>query len=123
MKSTSRNGGPPPGAVGGLIAAIGLGIAAWYGYEWYRVPRWTEQEIVGSVELNLAMDLSRHPPDSVPRETQDRMRAQIRREVEAQIEHESETPRTWTYAGLLMGVLGLVQMALRIALARSSTRG
>lgn len=116
------HGGPPPGAVGGLIAAIGLGIAAWYGYEWYRVPRWTEAEIVGSVELNLALDLSRQPPDSVPREAQERMRAQIRREVEAQIARESETPRSWTIAGLLMGLLGLVQMALRVALARSARR-
>lgn len=112
-------GGPPPGAVGGLIAAIGFGIAAWYGYEWYRVPRWSEQEIVGSVELNLALDLSRLPPDSVPPVTQDRMRAQIRREVEAQIAREVEAPRQWTIAGLLMGVLGLVQIALRMALARS----
>jgi hypothetical protein len=116
------SGGPPPGAVGGLIAAIGFGIAAWYGYEWYRVPRWTEQEIVGSVELNLALDLSRVPPDSVPRETQDRMRAQIRRDVEAQIARESEKPRSWTLSGLLMGVLGLVQLALRTALSRSSRR-
>lgn len=115
-------GGPPPGAVGGLIAAIGFGIAAWYGYEWYRVPHWTEAEIVGSVELNLALDLSRVPPDSVPRETQDRMRAHIRREVEAQIARESEGPRNWTFSGLLMGVLGLVQMALRSVVARSSPR-
>ena len=115
-------GGPPPGAVGGLIAAIGLGIAAWYGYEWSRVPRWTEAEIVGSVELNLALDLSRQPPGSVPPETQDRMRAQIRREVEAQIEREVETPRAWTFSGLLMGALGLAQLALRTALARSSSR-
>lgn len=120
MKRSS--GGPPPGAVGGLIAAIGFGIAAWYGYEWYRVPKWTEQEIVGSVELNLALDLSRLPPDSVPPETQDRMRAQIRRDVEAQIAHQSDTPRSWTFSGLLMGVLGLVHLALRTALARSSRR-
>lgn len=116
------HGGPPPGTVGGLIAAIGFGVAAWYGYEWYRVPRWTEAEIVGSVELNLALDLSRVPPESVPRETQDRMRAQIRREVEAQIARESETPRAWTISGLLVGLLGLVQMALRTVLARSSAR-
>jgi hypothetical protein len=113
-------GSPPPGAVGALIAAVGLGIAAWYGYEWYRVPRWTEAEIVGSVELNLALDLSRVPPDSVPPETQERMRAQIRREVEAQIARESETPRNWTYSGLLMALLGLLQMAMRTALARSA---
>jgi hypothetical protein len=46
------------------------------------------------------------------------MRAQIRREVEAQIAKESELPRGLTLAGLLMGVFGLVQAAVRIALAK-----
>ena len=116
--NSARPRTPPPGAVGALIAAIGLGIACWYGWAWYHLPRWSEQEIVGSVELNLALDLSRLPPDSVPRETQERLRAQIRREVEAQIASESESPRAWTMAGLLIGVFGLVQMALRHWLAR-----
>lgn len=109
---------PPPGAIGGLLAAIGLGIAGWYGWEWYHVPRWSEQEIVGSVELNLALDLSRLPPDSVSAAAQDRMRASIRQEVEAQIAKETEEPRSYTLAGLLMAAFGLVQMILRTRWAR-----
>ena len=109
---------PPAGAVGALLAAIGFGVAAWYGWAWYHVPQWSEKEITGSVELNLALDLSRLPQGSVTPETQDRMRAQIRREVEAQIAKESELPRGLTLAGLLMGVFGLVQAAVRIALAK-----
>jgi hypothetical protein len=115
-------GTPPPGAVGALLAAIGLGIACWYGWAWYHVPKWSEKEIAASVELNLALDLSRLPPNSVPQETQERMRAQIRREVEAQIAKESEGPRSWTLAGLLIGVFGLVQMVLRTWLARRAPR-
>jgi len=109
---------PPAGAVGALLAAIGFGIAAWYGWAWYHVPKWTEQEIVGSVELNLALDLSRLPPDSMPPEAQQRLRAQLRQEVEAQIAAETEEPRSLTMAGLLMGVFGLVQMVVRHRIAQ-----
>ena len=112
---------PPAGAVGALLAAIGFGIASWYGWAWYHVPKWSEREIVGSVELNLALDLSRLPPDQQPSPVaQDRLRAQIRQEVEKQIAAESEEPKSWTMAGLMIGIFGLVQMALRHALARRS---
>jgi len=112
---------PPAGSVGALLAAIGFGIAAWYGWAWYHVPRWTEQEIQGSVELNLALDLSRLPPDSMPPEAQQRLRAQLRQEVEAQIAAESEEPKSLTMAGLLMSVFGLVQMAIRRAIGQRRT--
>lgn len=112
---------PPAGAVGALLAAIGFGVAAWYGWAWYHVPKWSEQEIVGSVELNLALDLSRLPPDQQPPpDAQNRLRAQLRQEVEKQIAAESEEPKSWTMAGLLIGVFGLIQMSLRTALARRS---
>lgn len=107
---------PPPGAVGALIAAIGFGVACWYGWAWYQVPRWSEQEIEGSVELNLALDLSRLPPGGVTSQMKDRMRAQIRRELEEQISGESDEPRQLTMAGLLMALFGLVQMAVRAML-------
>lgn len=110
---------PPPGAVGAVLIAIGLGVAGWFGWAWYQVPRWTEQEIVGSVELNLALDLRRLQADSVPAETQDRMRRQIRQELEQEIAKESEEPRGYTLAGLLIAAFGLVQMIVRTRLARS----
>lgn len=111
---------PPPGAVGALIAAIGLGVACWYGWDWYHLPRWTERDITASVELNLALDLSRLPPDSITPQMQDRMRIDLRREVEEQIAHESEQPRGFTIAGLVMGLFGLVQMFVRNWFARSA---
>ncbi len=109
---------PPPGAVGMLVAAIGFGIAGWYGWEWYHLPRWSEQDIAGSVELNLALDLSRLPPDGISPQLQDQMRLQLRREVEEQIARESEMPRGYTLAGLVIGLFGLAQMAIRSWLAR-----
>lgn len=101
-----------------LVAAVGFGIAGWYGWEWYHLPRWSEPDIAASVELNLALDLARLPPDSVPPETQDRMRMQVRREVLEQIARESEQPRGYTLAGLAIGFFGLVQFAVRSWLAR-----
>lgn len=109
---------PPPGAVGALLAAIGFGVAAWHGWAWYQTPRWSESEIAGSVELNLALDLSRRPPGSVAPQVLEQMRVQIRREVEAEIDKERETPRGYTWAGLAIGLFGLVQMAVRTRLAR-----
>lgn len=116
MSAPSRT--PPAGAVGALLAAIGFGVAGWYGWAWYQLPRWSEYEITGSVELNLALDLSYRPADSITPQEKDRMRAQIRREVEAEIEKERETPRSYTYAGLIIGLFGLAQMAIRSRLAR-----
>lgn len=113
---------PAPGAVGALVAAIGLGVACWYGWDWYQMPRWTEQDIAASVELNLALDLSRLPPESMTPQMQDRMRMQLRREVEEQIARESEGPRGYTIAGLVIGLFGLVQMLLRNWLARGAGR-
>lgn len=116
MSSASRT--PPPGAVGALVAAIGFGVACWYGWDWYHLPRWSERDITASVELNLALDLSRLPPDSLTPETQDRMRMQLRREVEEQIAREAEGPRGYTLAGLVIGLFGIAQMAIRGWLAR-----
>lgn len=109
---------PPAGAVGALLAAIGFGVASWYGWAWYQLPRWSEYEITGSVELNLALDLSRRPPESITPEVKERMRAQIHREVLAEIEKERELPRGYTWAGLVIGLFGLAQMLIRNWLSR-----
>lgn len=111
---------PPPGAVGALVAALGFGLACWNGWDWYQLPRWTEQDIVASVELNLALDQSRLPPDSLTPQMQQRMRIALRREVEEQIAQETKQPREFTIAGLVIGLFGLMQFALRTWLARAA---
>ncbi|MGQ0697405.1 MAG: hypothetical protein ACT4PZ_04100 [Panacagrimonas sp.] len=115
---------PPPGAVGALVAALGFGIAGWYGWAWYQLPRWPEEDIRASVEFNLVLDLSRRSADSEPvtLQEQDRLRTQVRQEVEAEIAKEREEPRGYTMAGLIIGVFGLLQMSLRNWLARRSRR-
>ena len=108
----------PGGGAGALMIAFGLGLALWFGWDWYHLPRWSEQEIQGSVELNLAMDLSRQPEGSVSDAEKTRMRSSIRREIEAEIAREAEEPRGYTFAGLIIAVLGLVQMRIRRWLVR-----
>ena len=111
-------GSPPPGAVGALIAAIGFGVAAWYGWDWYQLPKWSEADIRASAELNLALDLSRNPQAAPTVEAQDLLRQRIRHELTTEIERERETPRGYTLAGLVMGFFGLAQMLIRTWLAR-----
>lgn len=115
-----RPGAPPPGAVGALVAAVGFGMACWYGWAWYQLPRWSEQDLRASIEMNLALDLSRRSANSEPvtPQEQDRLRAQVRQEVEAEIAKEREEPRGYTVGGLVIGVFGLLQMMLRTWLAR-----
>lgn len=122
MKPAPRT--PPPGAVGALLAALGFGIACWYGWAWYHLPPWLEQDTRRSVELNLALDLSRRSADSDPvtPQEQDRLRARIRQEVESEIAKEREEARGYTFAGLVIGVFGLLQMTVRNWLARRTPR-
>lgn len=114
-RSTGR---PPPGAVGALIAAVGLGVAGWYGWDWYQLPHWTETDIRASVELNLALDLSRTPQAATTVDAQNLLRQNIRKELEAEIAREREVPRGYTLAGLAMMAFGFAQMLIRTWLAR-----
>lgn len=113
---------PPPGAVGAIVAALGFGVACWYGWDWYQIPRWTEVQIEQSVELNLALDLKRIGAEPPSPEQAQAMRARIRAELHAEIAKENELPRDYTVAGLIIGLFGLVQMLTRIALARPRRR-
>lgn len=109
---------PPPGATGALIAALGLGVAGWFGWDWYHLGRWSEDELRASVELNLALDLAREPERAPTVEAQQRLRQTIRRELLDEIEREVETPRGYTLAGLLIAGLGLLQALARSWLGR-----
>lgn len=109
---------PAPGSVGAMIAAVGMGVAIWFGWDWYHMPRWSQMEIEQSIELNLALDLSRQPVGAVSLDQQNQMRERLRREIKAEIAKESELPRGFTMAGLLMATFGLAQMMFRSWLAR-----
>lgn len=97
----------PPFGLG--IAAVGFGLALWYGWDWAHLPRWTEADIEQSVELNLQLDLQRH---ALPAEAISEKRAQVRSELKAEIDRERETAGGAAAAGLIVGLLGLAQMLL-----------
>ncbi len=101
-----------------LLAAIGVGIAAWHGEQRWRLPVWSEAEIAQSVELNLAVELRQRGPHLQPSpERVEALRAALRVEVEAEIRREREQLERWIGLGLVLVVLGLGMWA-REALGR-----
>jgi hypothetical protein len=94
------------------LAAIGLGLIAWYGEQLSRLPAWSEAEIEQSVELNLALDLQRRGPHLRPEgERLDALRQALRQEVEAEIRHDRRKLERWVGFGALLLVFGLGQWA------------
>ena len=101
-----------------LLFAVGLGLVAWYGAEWYELPRYGEADINASVEANLAIDLGRlgRTPEAAQLE---RLRAQIRAEVEADIRKERSESERGLGVGLLCLVLALGHTVLVRGLSRA----
>ncbi len=106
-----------------LLAAVGLGIAAWYGEQRWRLPAWSEAEIAQSVELNLVVELRQRGPHLQPSpERLEALRATLRGEIEREIRREREPLERWIGLGLLLAVVGLGIWA-RDALGRSLAPG
>lgn len=96
-----------PRAFAATLAAIGVGLVAWYGDQWWRLPEWSEAEIEQSVELNLAIELQRRGPHLQPTgERLDELRRTLRAEVEAEIRRDRAGPERGLGIGLLLIVLG-----------------
>lgn len=99
-----------PRAFAFLLAAIGIGLAAYYGERLRSLPAWTEAEIEQSVELNLQLELQRRGPHLAPSgERLERLRETLRAEVVAEIGRERAELERWLGLGLLMIVLGAGQ--------------
>lgn len=108
-----------PRAMAFVLIAFGLGVAAFYGERWYRLPAWTEAEIEQSVELNLALDLQRLGPHLQPsRERLEQLRSMVRAEVEGEIRREREEVQRWVGLGLVLIVLGAGQLVFSLGLRR-----
>jgi hypothetical protein len=96
-----------------FIFLAGLGIAGYYGLEWRNAPTWTNAEIEQSVDLNLAMDIERMGPHLRPTGAKlDRLRAQVRAEVEHEANKGLKTAQLRFSVGLIAIVVGLVQVVL-----------
>lgn len=90
-----------------IAAAIGLGLGAYYGEQWYRLPQYSEEDLRASVELNLALDLERRAPDQQPStEERERLRQQIRSEIDGDIARERREVHQGFATAMLMLMLG-----------------
>jgi hypothetical protein len=93
-----------------LMAAIGVGLVAYYGEQRWRMPEWSEAEIAQSVELNLAVELQRRGPHLQPAgERLETLRRTLRAEVEAAIRRDRQALDRWIGCGGLLIVFGLSQ--------------
>jgi hypothetical protein len=99
-----------PSAFAFLLAAVGIGLVAYYGEQLRTLPAWSETEIEQSVELNLQLELQRRGPHLQPSsERLERLRETLRAEVVAEVGRERAELERWVGAGLLMIVLGVGQ--------------
>lgn len=104
-----------------LIAAIGIGLTAYYGEAWWKLPVYTEADIEASTELNLALDLERRGPHLQPdAENLERLREQVRAEVEADIRQQRETVQLRFGIGLMCLVVALGQALSAYLLGRGA---
>lgn len=99
----------PPGATGVLIAAIGFGMALWFGWDRYHLHHWTPEEIEQSVDLNLALELSQRQGPALADSEVRVLREDIREEIHVEIARDRERPGSYMLVGLLIGLIGVGQ--------------
>jgi hypothetical protein len=99
-----------PNLLAFLLAAVGFGLAAFYGEQLWRLPAWSEAEIAQSVELNLELEKQHRGPHLQPDGARlEQLRATLRAEVEAEIRRDRQELERWIGLGMVMMVLGLGQ--------------
>lgn len=98
-----------------IAFALGLGLGAYYGERWYKLPQYTEQDLQASVELNLVMDQERRGPQLQPAPAErERLRQQIRQEIDADIARERQEVTQGFAVTMLMLLFGGGYLALRL---------
>lgn len=96
-----------------LIAAIGVGLIIYGGYQWYNLDELNPEQMKSSVELNYRMDIERMRAQAedgelnLSEDWKDKHREAIREELEANMEKERETARSWMLAGLAALIFSL----------------
>ena len=96
------------------IFAIGVALCGYYGQAWWDLPEYSPAEIDASVELNLAMDLARRGPHLQPdEEGMERLRRQLRAEIEGSLQRETDAVQLRFGIGLLCVVVGLSHLLTR----------
>lgn len=120
MRGSLRSG------VAFLLVAAGVGLCGYAALHW---PRFSEEDLQASAELNLQMDLARRQLPAPPAEELERMRTQVRAEVEQEVQRklgpERERLRSLGVVGVVLLALGVVQLVLgrTISIARAQRDG
>ena len=97
-----------------IATALGLGLGGYYGERWYKLPEYTEQDLQASVELNLAMDRERYGLTQQPSPAEsERLRQQIRQEIDADIARERSEVKQGFVVAMLMLMFGAAFLAIR----------
>lgn len=105
-----------------LLAAGGLGLCGYAGLQWFQLPHFNEDDLKASTELNLQLDLAQRKDQAPPPpEELERMRGQVRQEVEDEIRQARQQVLTRLALGgaLLVFALGQWLMARLLAPART----
>jgi hypothetical protein len=99
--------------MGLALASIGLGVALWFGYDWYRAPSMSEEQIAQLVDLNLAADVARSPDGAKPTPEQlTALSMSLREEITTELIRTRNDARTGCLAGLAAAVFGFLQIFL-----------
>ena len=89
-----------------LLAAGGVGLCAYAGQEWYKLPHYSEDDLQASTELNLQMDLGRRDLKTLPTQEQmEQLRRRERSEIDQEIHTAHDDVLTWFAVGLALLVM------------------
>lgn len=99
----------------GFPAALflaGLGLSLYYADAWWRLPEYSEEDIVASVQLNLVMDLRQQGRATSGLDAAQLAvrRAQLEQELRDEIQREQRDAQRGLVAGLAALLLSLGQL-------------
>ncbi len=94
-----------------MLLAVGIGLSGYYGLQWTKLPQYSDADLAASTELNVQLELqSRNArTDAAGLE---RLRRQVRQELQADIERERSEVETGLGAGLIALVLAIGHFVL-----------
>ena len=97
-----------------MLFAAGLGLIFHYGDAWYRLPVYSAAEVEQSVELNLALEQQRGNAANTTQlvEQIEPQRQRIRSDLLAEIQRERRDAQAGTGTGIILLLMGLVQMLI-----------
>ncbi|WP_157622770.1 hypothetical protein [Solimonas soli] len=101
-----------------MLLIAGVGLTGWYGLQWTKLPKYSDADLAASVELNVQLELQSQRAQTT-QEGIERLRAQTRQDLLADIAHERQEVETGLGAGLIALVAGIGNLVLVTLLNRT----